>query len=102
MKKLTALLLVMTLLLCGCGTQPAPATEATTEATEEPAETTEAPTEAPTEEPTEAPAETEPEKEEKKGGSNTLLIVCIICFAVVAVAGIAAYVILQLRDPLDY
>lgn len=79
-----------------------PSAEATTEATEEPAETTEEPTKAPTEEPTEAPAETEPEKEEKKGGSNTLLIVCIICFAVVAVAGIAAYVILQLRDPLDY
>ena len=48
MKKLTALLLVMTLLLCGCSTQPAPATEVTTEATTEP--TTE-PTTVPTTEP---------------------------------------------------
>ena len=83
------------------------ATEApteTTEATEEPTETTEAPTEAPTEKPTEAPKATLPEKEEKeeKGGSNTLIIVAMICFAAVAIAGIAAYVILQLRRPEDY
>lgn len=83
------------------------ATEApteTTEATEAPTEATEAPTEAPTEKPTEAPKETTPEKEEKeeKGGSNTLIIVAMICFAAVAIAGIAAYVILQLRRPEDY
>lgn len=79
----------------------------TTEATDEPTETTEAPTEAPTEKPAEAPKETAPGKEEKeekeeKGGSNTLIIVAMICFAAVAIAGIAAYVILQLRRPEDY
>ena len=51
MKKLTALLLVLSLLLCGCGSETAaPATEAATEvATEATTEPTTAPTEAPTE-----------------------------------------------------
>ena len=82
-------------------TETGEATEAPTETTEAP---TEEPTEAPTEKPTEAPKETAPEKEEKeeKGGSNTLIIVAMICFAAVAIAGIAAYVILQLRRPEDY
>ena len=56
MKKLTALLLVLCLLLCGCG-KSADVAEAPTETpTEAPTETpTEASTEAPTEEPTEPP-----------------------------------------------
>lgn len=57
MKKLTALMLVLTLLLCGCGGSDAPETTAPSTApveTTAPTETTEAPTET-TEAPTEAP-----------------------------------------------
>ncbi len=62
MKKTLMLLLVLSLLLCGCGAQPAettaPITEAPTLTTEAPTEVpTEAPTEMPTEAPTEAPTE---------------------------------------------
>ncbi|MBQ6839153.1 MAG: DUF3048 domain-containing protein [Oscillospiraceae bacterium] len=57
MKRITALLLALCLLLCACGSQPEetqPVTEAPTEAPTE--IVTEAPTEAPTEPATEAPA----------------------------------------------
>ena len=88
-------------------TTPTEAPTESSEATEAPTESTEAPepTETPTErseegtEATEAPA---PEEESKKGNNHTFIIVAMICFAVVAVAGIVAYVILQLRDPWNY
>ena len=55
MKKLIALLLIASLILCGCGASTPAATEATTAPTEAPAtEATEAPTET-TEAPTEPP-----------------------------------------------
>lgn len=62
MKKTMILLLVLSLLLCGCAGKPAettaPATEAPTAAATSPAEVpTEAPTTVPTEAPTEAPTE---------------------------------------------
>ena len=57
MKKLTALLLVMCLLLCGCGKASDVAEAATEAPTEAPTEATVEATEAPTEEPTEAPTE---------------------------------------------
>lgn len=70
MKKIISLLIILSLILCGCGSQkPAettapPTTEAATEApTEAPTTvppTTEAPTEPPTEAPTEPPAPTNP------------------------------------------
>ena len=69
MKKTISLLLVLSLLLCGCASQPAettaPSTEAPIEAATVPAEVsteepTTVPTEAPTEAPTEPPAPTNP------------------------------------------
>ena len=55
MRKIFAMLLILSMLLCGCGAEPAPTTVPTTEATQPP--TTEAPTE-PTTEP--APVYTNP------------------------------------------
>ena len=72
-----------------------PTTEAPTEETTVP--TTEAPTEAPTEPATEAPVEDPAPKDDSGNGSN-LLIILIISIAVVAIAGIAAFVILTLNN----
>ena len=73
---------------------------------------TEAPTVPPTEKPTEAPQEvsTKPnshipentpdnDQTDKGGGSTTLIIVAIISATIVAVAGIAAFVVLKLKGP---
>lgn len=91
-------------------TQTPPATETAPEETTQPSDpateaiATEAPTEEPTVPPTEevtipATEEQAPAEEKKSGGNNTLIIVAMICMAVVAVSGIAAYVILKLKAP---
>ena len=113
MKRMLALILAVSLLLCACGSKPAettappttvpettvPVTTAPPETTvppttEAPAETTVPPTTAAPTEPTQAP--TEPAEPQDKGNDG-VTIAAIAGGSAVAVAGIGAYVFLKMK-----